>query len=148
MEKMYEIVRIKQVVEEAKDVPYEAIVRSPEDAASITAHFIGEEDREVFFALYLNQKNHIVAVHRVHVGTVNTCPVHPREVFKGAILSNAASIIVAHNHPSQEVQPSPEDIEVTSRLVQAGKIIGVEVLDHLIVNASGSYTSLKEKGYV
>jgi DNA repair protein RadC len=147
MEKVYEIQRIKQIIQEVEGRE-QYIVRSPEDGAKIAAAFIGDEDREVFFVMCLNTKNRVVAVHRCHVGGLNASLVMPREVFKSAILNNCASIIVSHQHPSQDVTPSREDISVTERLVEAGKILGIEVLDHLIVNASADYCSLKEKGYI
>jgi len=95
----------------------------------------------------LNTKNNVVAVHRCHVGSLNSSIVHPREVFKSAILNNAASVIVAHQHPSDDITPSKEDINVTRRLVDAGKLLGIEVLDHLVVNNESKFTSLKEKGH-
>lgn len=147
MKKVYEIQRIKQIIQEVEGGE-QYIVRSPEDGAKVAANFIGDEDREVFFVMCLNTKNRIVAVHRCHVGGLNASIVMPREVFKSAILNNCASIIVSHQHPSQDVTPSREDIDVTKRLVEAGRILGIEVLDHLIVNASFEYYSLKEKGHI
>jgi DNA repair protein RadC len=147
METIYEIQQIKQVIQEVEGGE-EYIVRSPEDAAKIAARFIGDEDREVAFVMCFNTKNHVVAVHRCHVGALNASIMHPREIFKAAILNNAASIIISHQHPSQDTTPSREDIEVTKRMVEAGKIIGIELLDHVIVNAAAKFTSLKEKGYV
>jgi DNA repair protein RadC len=147
MKKVYEIQRIKQVIQEVEGGE-QYIVRSPEDGAKVAANFIGDEDREVFFVMCLNTKNRIIAVHRCHVGGLNASIVMPREVFKSAILNNCASIIVSHQHPSQDVTPSREDISVTERLVEAGKVLGIEVLDHLIVNANADYYSLKEKGYI
>ncbi|MCQ6281032.1 JAB domain-containing protein [Bacillus sp. EB600] len=147
MEKVYEIQRIKQVIQEVEGGE-QYIVRSPEDGAKIASQFIGDDDREVFFVMSLNTKNRVVAVHRCHVGSLNASIVTPREVFKSAILNNSASIIVSHQHPSQNVEPSREDIEVTRRLVEAGQILGIELLDHLIVNANAEYYSLKEKGYI
>lgn len=79
---------------------------------------------------------------------MNASLVHPREVFKSAILNNAASVIVAHQHPSGDITPSMEDINVTKRLVEAGRLLGIEVLDHLVVNSDNSFTSLKERGYI
>jgi DNA repair protein RadC len=102
----------------------------------------------VFFVMCLNTKNRVVAVHRCHVGGLNASIVMPREVFKSAILNNSASIIVSHQHPSQDVTPSREDVNVTKRLVEAGKILGIDVLDHLIVNANADYYSMKEKGEI
>ncbi len=147
METIYEIQRIRQVISELEGGQTH-IIRSPEDGARVAAWFIGEDDREVFFVMCLNTKNRVVAVHRCHVGSINASIVHPREVFKSAILNNSAAIILCHQHPSQDTNPSREDIEVTKRLVEAGRMIGIEVLDHLVVNAKAGYTSLKEKGYV
>lgn len=79
---------------------------------------------------------------------MNSPIVHPPEVFKSAILNNAASVIFAHQHPSGDITPSMEDINVTKRLVEAGKLLGIEVLDHLVVNGDNSFTSLKERGYI
>ncbi|KOS62234.1 DNA repair protein RadC [Lysinibacillus sp. FJAT-14222] len=96
----------------------------------------------------LNTKNNVIAVHRCHVGSLNASLVHPREVFKSAILNNASSVIVAHQHPSGDIAPSKEDINVTKRLAEAGKLLGIKVLDHLVVNSDTSFTSLKERGYI
>lgn len=145
MEKIYEVVSIKQVIKEV-EADEKFFVRSPQDAAKIAAHFIGDEDREVFFVMCLNTKNQVVAVHRCHVGGLNASIVVPREVFKSAILNNSCSIIVSHQHPSQDVSPSREDFEVTTRLAECGKILGIEVLDHVIVNAKAQFYSMKEKG--
>ena len=146
METILEIVRIEQIICEAEEgVNY--MIKSPEDGAEIAARFIGRDDREVFFIMCLNTKNHVVAVHRCHIGSLNASIVHPREVFKSAILNNAASVIVAHQHPSGDITPSMDDINVTKRLVEAGKLLGIEMLDHLVVNNEGKFTSLKEKGY-
>lgn len=145
METVYEVVKIKQVIKEV-EADETFIVRSPEDGAKVAANFIGDEDREVFFVMCLNTKNQVIAVHRCHVGSLNMSVVAPREVFKSAILNNSASIIVSHQHPSQNVSPSSEDISVTKRLVECGRILDIEVLDHLIVNAKAEYYSMREKG--
>ncbi len=103
------------------------------------------EAQEVFGILILNTKNKIVAVHEISRGTLNSSIVHPREVFKPAILHNAAAIICFHNHPSGDTEPSRDDIEITNRLIEAGKIMGIEILDHIIVG-DDRYVSLKEIG--
>lgn len=95
METIYEVVRIKQVVRELEGVE---TVRSPQDVAKLAFDFIGDEDREVFLVMCLNTKNNVIAVHRAHIGSINASIVHPREIMKTAILNNAASIVVAHNH--------------------------------------------------
>ena len=146
MEKIYEVVKIKQIVKEVELLQAEQ-VGSPEDVADVAKGYIGDEDREVFLVICLNTKNKVIAVHRCHVGSINASIVHPREVFKSAILNNASSIVVAHNHPSGDPTPSREDISVTRRLVDAGKLLGVEVLDHIIVGDK-TYSSLKEKGHM
>ena len=147
METIFEVVKIKQVLRDV-EVQQSMNIRSPQDAADIAASFIGDEDREVFLVMCLNSKNQVNAVHRCHVGSINSSIVHPREVFKSAILNNSASIIVAHNHPSQDVIASREDIEVTRRLVKCGEMMGIEVLDHLVVNEKAKFYSMKEKGHM
>src|SRR5699024_12152791 len=102
------------------------IIRSPEDGAKIASRFIGRDDREVFFVMCLNTKNNVIAVHRCHVGSLNSSLVHPREVFKSAILNNASSVIVAHQHLSGDITPSMEDINVTKRLIEDGMLRSVE----------------------
>ncbi|MFG6121127.1 RadC family protein [Thalassobacillus sp. B23F22_16] len=150
METVYEIVRVKQVVMESQ--VKNDIVRSPEDGADIAYDFIGEDDREIFLVMCLNTKNRVIAVHRCHVGSLNASIVHPREVFKTAIMNNSASIMVAHQHPSGDPQPSQEDIHITRRLHEAGQLIGIQLLDHLVigekVNSRIKFNSLKEKGYL
>jgi DNA repair protein RadC len=96
--------------------------------------------------LSLNTKNKVIALHVVHIGSVNASIVHPRDIFQLAILDNATSIAIAHNHPSGDTTPSEEDINVTNRINEAGKLMGIELLDHIILG--DSYLSLKEKGYL
>lgn len=122
-------------------------VRSPQDVAVLFREFLGEVDREYFLVMCLNTKNEPTHLNVCHIGSLNASIIHPREVLKPAILSNAASIMVCHNHPSGECTPSPEDIEVTERLKEASQIIGVELLDHIILG-EGCFLSLKEKGYL
>lgn len=117
-------------------------VASPREAASILHELIGEADREHFVTLFLNAKNRITHAHIVSRGTQQASLVHPREVFKAAVLANAAAIIVGHNHPSGRVEPSPEDKAVVERLEQAGELLGIAVLDSIIVGSTGCfYTS-------
>lgn len=141
-----EIVKIKQVVNE-RDEYFGYKIISPDDGAHVIQKEIADDDREVFLVLALNTKNELNAIHRCHVGSINASIVHVREVFKVAFFNNASSILVGHNHPSGKSQPSREDIEVTKRLAEAGKILGIELLDHIIVGTN-EFTSLKEKGYL
>ena len=102
---------------------------------------------ENFICLYLNTKNQVIHRQTIFIGSLNTSIVHPREVFKEAFRRAAASIICLHNHPSGDPTPSREDIEVTKRLVECGRIIGIEVLDHIIIG-DHKFVSLKEKGHI
>ncbi|MEK4228381.1 JAB domain-containing protein [Solibacillus sp. FSL H8-0538] len=122
-------------------------IRSPHDAYLLMKEFLGDVDREHFVVLCMDTKNQPTCIQTVHIGSLNSSIVHPREVLKPAILSNSASIICFHNHPSNDSTPSPEDIAVTKRLVEAGEIIGIEVIDHLIL-CEDNFRSLKESGYI
>lgn len=119
----------------------------PSDAARILCRYLEHEDREHFVSMMLDVKNQVIGIHTVSIGSLNCSVVSPREVFKAAILANAASIILAHNHPSGDLSPSPEDIQVTKTLQQAGKLLDIEVLDHVIVGESETVASLKLLGY-
>jgi DNA repair protein RadC len=135
-----------RMVRESNSILYPSRkIRKPEDAADLFREFIGDCDREAFCILCLNTKNEPTAIHMVSCGTLNASLVHPRETFKLAIISNSASIIAGHNHPSGQCDPSPEDIELTERLRDCGSLLGIELLDHLILG-DGSFCSLKEKG--
>ena len=124
-------------------------IRSPEDVAIFARNFIRlhEQSEEYLYMICMNVKNVITSVFELSHGNVNSSIVGVREMFQKALLANAVSIIVMHNHPSGDPKPSREDVEVTKRMVEAGKIIGVEVLDHIIVGDT-SFSSLKEKGYI
>ncbi|CAH0132506.1 DNA integrity scanning protein DisA [Peribacillus sp. Bi96] len=123
------------------------VIRSPEDGANYCMEEMRFLSQEHFVCLYLNTKNQVLQKTTVFIGSLNASIVHPREVFKEAFKRSAASIICLHNHPSGDPSPSREDIEVTKRLVECGKIIGIEVLDHIIIGEH-KYISLKEKGYL
>lgn len=123
------------------------VVHSPADAAHILECFIGSLDHEELWVIILDTRNKVKRLVALYKGTVNSSQVRISEVFREAILENAPAIIVAHNHPSSDVTPSPEDISVTRNLVQAGKLLDIDVLDHIIVGGS-NYTSLKEKGLI
>lgn len=120
-------------------------ISAPQDAASILRQYLGTPDREHFVALYLNSKHLVTAIHTVSIGSLDATLVHPREVFKTALLANAAALIVGHNHPSGDPTPSPQDLSVTDRLEKSGKILGIELLDHIILGFP-TYCSLRERG--
>jgi len=106
--------------------------------------FLNLETKEYFFTLHLDGKNRIVCIDQVSVGSLNQSIVHPREVFKTALLSSAAAIILLHNHPSGDPAPSREDREITRRLKEAGDLLGIRVLDHIIIGST--YLSFTEQG--
>lgn len=120
-------------------------VRCPEDVANLVMEEMRDLDREHFRLVPLNTKNQVLGIVPVSVGSLNAAPVHPREVFKEAIRRSSAAIILLHNHPSGDPTPSREDIEITKRLAEAGKLLGIEVFDHLVIGDK-RYVSLKEKG--
>lgn len=121
-------------------------IRSPEDAANFLMQDMTSLQQEHFVCLFLNVKNQILHKKTIFVGSLNASIVHPREIFREAVKRSAASIICAHNHPSGVPTPSPEDIDVTTRLYEAGKIVGVDLLDHVIIG-DHQFISMKEKGY-
>lgn len=123
------------------------VIRSPEDGANYVMNDMRFLSQEHFVCLYLNTKNQVLHKQTIFIGSLNASIVHPREVFREALKRSAASIICLHNHPSGDPAPSREDIEVTKRLVECGKMLGIELLDHLIIGEN-KFVSLKEKGYV
>lgn len=123
------------------------VIRSPEDGADYIMEEMRSLNQEHLVALFLNTKNQIIHHQTIFIGSLNASIVHPREIFREAVKRSAASIICAHNHPSGDPSPSQEDIHVTRRLVEAGKIMGIELLDHLVIGHN-KYISLKEKGYL
>jgi DNA repair protein RadC len=135
-----------KLVREQK-LPYH--IGKPEDAREIAINYLDLEncDRECFVVAYLDRKGKLNALCTISIGTLTCSLVHPREVFKPAILTSSASIILIHNHPSGDSTPSQEDINITQRLIKAGEILGIEVLDHIIIGVD-NYTSLKAKGVI
>lgn len=122
-------------------------INSPEDVYQIMKkHTVGLEV-EHFWILLLNTKNYVEKIELVSKGIIDASIVHPREVFKSAIRNNASSVILCHNHPSCIVNPSAEDITITKTLIEAGTLIGIPILDHIIVSSNGNFMSLKEKGF-
>lgn len=111
-----------------------------------TFYFLNHETKEYFISLILDGKNRIVATEIVSVGSLNQSIVHPREVFKTALLSSAAAIVLIHNHPTGDPTPSREDLEITRRLREAGDLLGVKVLDHIIIGET--YLSFVSQGYI
>lgn len=122
-------------------------IEAPKDAVELGKRFLEESDREQLLVCCLDAKNQPTAINVASVGNLNTLLVYLREVFKPAILSNSASIILFHNHPSWDPTPSKEDTKITERLKECGNILGIKLIDHIIIG-DNSYYSLKEKGII
>ena len=121
------------------------LVKNPKDVAAVVGSRFRGKKKEHFLALFLDTRSRLIKVSEISVGSLDTSVVHPREVFKEALAASAASVIFAHNHPSGDTTPSEEDIGLSKRLAEAGQIMGVDVLDHIIF-AGGDYLSLKRRG--
>lgn len=121
------------------------VIGSPADAASLVMEELRHQDKEHFLALFLDTRNRVIARKTISVGSLQANIVHPREVFKEAVSRSAASLIVLHNHPSGDPTPSEEDRAITTRLQEAGKLMGIPLLDHIVIGA-GQFVSLKERG--
>lgn len=145
--KRVDIVSLK-VVKESSLLYGKRKISSPSDAIEIGRSMLDGSDREKLLLCCLNTKNEPTNLNIVSIGSLNSSIVHPREVFKLAILGNSASIILFHNHPSGDTTPSKEDINITQRIKEAGKIIGIELIDHIILGDENKYISLKEKGII
>jgi DNA repair protein RadC len=122
------------------------VIRCPQDVATVVGDYLKETDREHFVTVLLDTKNAVIGVNTVSVGILDSALVHPREVYKAAILANAAAIVLAHNHPSGDPTPSAEDKRVTERLADVGKLLGIDVMDHIVLGDQGRFKSLKEMG--
>ncbi len=118
------------------------LIQKPKDVIVQVAE-IRKQKKEYFIALFLNARNQLVHKETISIGTLTASLVHPREVFEPALRNSAASVIVVHNHPSGDTEPSSHDIDITNRLIEAGTVLGIDLLDHIIVSAN-SYSSLKE----
>lgn len=126
--------------------PYELPqIRKPEEVFALLKAGFQDLDREHFKVIHLNTKNHVLKIETAAIGILSSSPVHPREVFKEAIRMSSAGLILAHNHPSGDPSPSQDDLLLTTRLYQAGELLGIQVLDHVIFG-DNRYVSLKERG--
>lgn len=145
--KRVDIVKIK-MVKESSILYAKRRINSPSDGVDLVKEFLQGEDREHFVAVYLNTKNEPTAIHTVSIGTINASLIHPRELFKVAINANSAGILLFHNHPSGDCQPSQEDIKITKRLMEAGDIMGIKIIDHCILGDSNQFYSFKENNLI
>lgn len=138
---------VKVYMKKEGTLKLESKVSSPTNVYEVSKKYLGEVDREHLILLVLDNKNAINSISTIAIGSLNTAIIHPREVYKTAILCNGASIIIVHNHPSGDTTPSKEDILITKRLQESGKILGIDLIDHVIIG-DNTYTSLKEKGFI
>ncbi len=120
-------------------------IKDPQSVVKAIRASIKDKAKEHFKLILLNTRNKIIGISTVSIGSLNASIVHPREVFKDAIMHNAYSVVLAHNHPSGDPEPSEDDLTITKRLTEAGKILGIEVIDHIIITKTGFF-SFKEKG--
>jgi DNA repair protein RadC len=121
------------------------VVKTPEDVMGLVGNRLRAKKKEYFLAILLDTRNQLIKVAEISVGSLDTSIVHPREVFKEAISASAAAVIFAHNHPSGDAQASPDDIKLTKRLAEAGEVVGIDVLDHVIIGGN-NFLSLKREG--
>ena len=135
----------RRIVKYRGEEPYP--IQAPGDVALLLMDEMRSLDREEFRVLLLDAKNRVISVEVVSVGTLTASLIHPREGLKAAIVRSAASIILVHNHPTGVPTPSREDIEMTGRFVEAGQVVGIDVLDHVIIG-DGRFESLREMGYL
>jgi len=138
------IVRV-QLVRDSAIATNAKRITSAETAYEIARQRLEFSDREVFLVMHLDSKNRVLSVEAVFTGTINMAVTSMREIFKGAILANAAAIIVAHNHPSGDPAPSPEDIALTALIAKAGELLDIPLLDHIVIG-SDRFISFKERG--
>ena len=127
-------------------IPYSCKISNSRELYNFAEAYIGDSDREMMVAILLDSKNTTLGVHIISIGSLNASIVHPRESFKAAIVTNSAAIIFFHNHPSGDPKPSAEDIELTARLKQAGELLGIRVLDHIVVGTENKYYSFADMG--
>jgi DNA repair protein RadC len=120
-------------------------IRTPADVATLLSGYMRHLDREHFRAVLLNTRHEVLDVVTVAVGGLDSAPIHPREVFKEAIRRSAAAVVLVHNHPSGTPEPSSDDLRITARLREAGRVVGIEVLDHVIIG-DGRFVSLRDRG--
>jgi DNA repair protein RadC len=121
------------------------VIRTPQDVADLLMAEMALLDSEHLRVVLLNSKNHVISISEVYKGNVNASLIRPGELFREAVRENCPAIIIVHNHPSGDPEPSPDDIHVTGRIAEAGKMLDIDVLDHVIIG-NGSFVSLKERG--
>jgi DNA repair protein RadC len=147
--KRVDIVKLRSVnlVKEGSMFYAKRKIKRPSDCVELLRTYMDGVDREVFVAVALDTKKQPTAIQTISMGTLNSTPVHPREVFKMAILANADSLIIAHNHPSGNARPSKADVTTTERIKECGELLGISLIDHIIVG-DDEYTSFVEEDLI
>ena len=140
--------RISLVREPGVKLTERPSMQSPSEAAPILRDYIGDLDREVFVVAMLTTRHRILGLHTVSVGCLTASLVHPAMVMKPAILASAAGLVLGHNHPSGDPEPSAEDLALTRRLAAAGSLLGIEILDHLVIGEAGRFVSFRQRGFL
>lgn len=144
--KRVDVVRLR-LVREGSFLYANRRISKPADAAEIMRDWLEDAASEEFWAICLDCKNAVLAIAQISIGDLSSAIVHPRSVFQVGLMTNAASIILCHNHPSGDPAPSREDSNVTNRLREAGKLLGIEILDHLVIGSEGRFVSLRETAW-
>ncbi|MBM4307404.1 MAG: JAB domain-containing protein [Deltaproteobacteria bacterium] len=139
----FELGRREELEPELKDFD----IKNPEAVVKALRASIRDKAKEHFKLILLNPRNRIIGISNISIGTLNASLVHPREVFKDAITHSAASVVLAHNHPSGDPDPSEDDLKITKKMVDSGKILGIEVLDHIVIGKN-NFCSFKERGLI
>ena len=139
----FELGRRQELEPEQKDYD----IKNPQSVVKAIRSSIKDKAKEHFKLILLDNRNKIISISTISIGTLNASLVHPREIFKEAIIHNSASVVLAHNHPSGDPEPSEEDIKITERLVESGKILGIEVIDHIVIGKT-NFSSFKERGLI
>lgn len=139
---VFELAKRVEKIKKEEDKPQ---ITTPEEAVAVIGDRFENDKREHFIALLLDNRNRLIKLEEISVGSLDESIVHPREAFKKAVTASATSVVFAHNHPSGDVTPSDEDIEITKRLEEAGEIMGIRVSDHIIIG-NGAFTSMKRQG--
>ena len=144
----YRVARYRLLLVKDGSVPitWDRQLRQSGDVAKLMADVVAGLDREAFFVVLVDGKNRVSGINLVSLGSLTAALVHPREVFKPAIAGSAAALILVHNHPSGDSSPSAEDLALTRRLCQAGDLVGIKVLDHIVLGDGGSFRSLADDG--
>ena len=147
MKAIYKQLRCRVCLVRESTAKREVTITKPADVFNLVKNELGSSDREMFLSILLTTRNTVIGIETISIGTLTCSLVTPRELFKSAILANACSVIITHNHPSGDTEPSEEDINITKKLCEAGKLLNIELLDHIIIGKN-NFSSFKEKGLI